>query len=424
MNNFNPEDLYTQKPVYTNVMPGYEDDEYTSNIRQLSQRHHVPQYQMQSMPQMPSLNSIEDDIENLLVSNIVSKDRDHEDDDGHIINKDYNTSSLIENNITEKKYVEGLQDHYVVIDSSDRDITKYPNPFLYKVYFNSFASNDASITRNFSKVKSVKLESGILPTKYYFLKQDIALDSADDLIVSRAIDTSRNEMINLTTEDVSGTFAIIDVVDVLNDAGTVFTRRIKFAPETTYPEIITKAYEYTFTFNSDSGELPADVHASSPSYPTYIQQYLLQTYSLMTNKYNLLYIDELEYANEYSTNDALGKSFSVMFPDCANTNVYYTTSKFKDKVYKFSNLGNINKMSISLRNHDGVQLKNSEDNYVDTDVPNNKLCTCGTDNNGYFKRDYRCACSYFRHPLYHYFQNTLIFKIKAYDINLDKEIFH
>lgn len=429
-NNFNPEDLYNQTPIFQGGMPGYEDDEYTSNIRRTNNfsvnKHHIPQYQTQTMPQM-SLSSLEQDI-NLILdpslgsNKIVNYPDNHPQEVTGIIDKQFNTDSLVSNNITEKKINESLKDHYVVIDSSDRDVTRYPNPFSYKVYFNSFATSDASITKSFDRVKSVNLESSILPNKYYFLKQDISLNAGDDLIVSRITDVSRNEMINLTSEDVSGSFAIIDVTDSLS--GSIFTRRVKFAEETTYPLTIDKVYEYVFTFNDNgSGELPSNVHESSPSYPTFIQQYLMQSFALMNNKYSLLYVDELEYANEYSTNDALSKSFSVMFPDCLNTNVFYTKSKFKDKVFKFDNLGSINKMTISIRDHNGTQLKNSSENYVDTDVPLDKLCTCGTDNDGYFVRNYRCACSYFRHPLYHHFQNTLIFNIKSFEIGMDKEIF-
>ena len=438
----NPEDLYSQKTTFKNAMDGYDDDVddlYSSSIKNVNRKQtrqtstqskqHIPQYQTQSMPQMSSLTSLEQDINSILEPDVRKPSSkipvfDEEPVTG-VISKNYDTSNLIANNISERKFNESIQDHYVVIDSSDRDATKYPNPFSYKVYFNtSYAANDANIHRSFDKVKSVKLESGILPTKYYYLKQDISLSIADDATVRVLTDVSRNEMFSLTSVDVSGSFAVIDVTDALSSG--VYTRRVKFAEETTFPNIINKVYEYTFTFNAtgtNSDELPSDPHTSSPSYPIYIQQYLLQTYNLINNKYNLLYIDELEYANEYSTNDALSKSFAVMFPDCTNNNVYYVTSKFKDKNFNFNNLGNVHKMTISIRDQNGVQLKTAYDNYVDTDVPNEKLCTCGTDANGYFVRDYRCACSYFRHPFYHHFQNTLIFKIRAFEIGIDNEIF-
>jgi hypothetical protein len=440
--NFNPEDLYT-KPQFNGGMDDEYNDDYNvaTNYnnkntfingntlgKQINNKpSYIPQYHLQTMPTMSSISLLENDVNDLFSgpqyqnsTNLITND--YEDEIDPTIDKDYNTDHLIENNITEKKFDEVLQDHYVVVDSIDRNIDKYPNPFSYKVYFNAFDSEDANITRNFDRVKSVKLESAILPMKYYFLKRALTVDSEDYDTIKTLTDLSRNEFFTLSSTDISGSFAVIDVIDTLNDV--TFTRRIKFAMETEYPTTIEKVYEYSFTFTADSGGLPTDVHDSDTVYSANVYEYSLQTFNLMENKYNLLYVDEFSFANEYSTNEAVKKSFSIMFPDCKNNNVYYTTSKFEDKVYKFNNLGNINKMTISIHDPTGLQIKNSFENYLDLEVPQNKTCTCGTDNNGYFVRDYRCACSYFRHPYYHHFQNTLVFKIQAYEINIDKKIFN
>jgi len=439
--NFNPEDLYRSMNFQSN------DDDYSDSIdsynvqaplpiigntfgKQLPLKsHHIPQYHLNTMPTESSMQLLENDV-NDLFNSIQAPDLDrtnlvgdeYDDEDGPTIDKDFDTSHLIENNITEKKTDEVLQDHFVVVDSIDRNIDKYPNPFSYKVYFNAFDSNDANITRNFDRVKSVKLESAVLPINYYFLKRSLTLDVSDYLTVRYLEDVSRNEFFDLSSTDISGSFAVIDVIDTLND--TVFTRCIKFAVETTYPTAITKVYETSFTFDADGESLPIDVHDSNTTYSAAIYEYSVQTFNLMENKYNLLYVDEFSYANEYSTNEAVKQSFSIMFPDCKNTHVYYTTSKFNDKSYKFNNLGHINKMTISIRDPTGTQLKNSYENYLDLIVPRTKTCQCGTDSDGYFVRDYRCACSYFRHPFYHHFQNTMVFKIQAYEINIDKKIFN
>ena len=62
----------------------------------------------------------------------------------------------------------------------------------------------------------------------------------------------------------------------------------------------------------------------------------------------LLYIDEFTNPNENSTNDIVGKSFSVMFPDSCYCDVLYTSSGFVDKMYRFDNLGQINLMTINF----------------------------------------------------------------------------
>jgi hypothetical protein len=446
--NFNPEDIYKPGPLYgyENQPTLYNDiddvDDYTMNIvdenlqnldfiKGQNNLHAIPSYHLQTMPQMSSIDLLEKDINSLIDPMLCSNDEnmgnnelneeEYINDTDHKFDKQFDTSHVLQNNITKKKVEEVLQDYFVVIDSSDRDVDKYPNPFSYKVYFDSFASTDASITRNFDKVKSITLETAILPTKYYFLKQDVTLSCNDDVLVRSLTDASRNEFFDLTSTDVNGSFALVDVIDSLLD--TQYTRKIKFAIKTTHPNIIMSTYEYVFTFDAVNGELPSDVHDSNTTYPSIITKYIMQTFSLMNNKYNLLYLDEFSYTNEYSTNDAVGKSFSIMFPYTTNTNVFYTTCKFKDKVFKFSELGKVNKMTISIRDHNGNQLKNSFASYVDLDVPRTKTCTCVNDADGYLVRDYRCSCSYFRHPHYQHFQNTLIFKISTYEINIDKEIF-
>ena len=143
----------------------------------------------------------------------------------------------------------------------------------------------------------------------------------------------------------------------------------------------------------------------------------------MKNKFNLLNIDEFSYVNEFSTNDALAKSFAVLFMDTKCNDAHYAKTKMKGKEYNNDSLGTINRLSIRLCDHTGTQLKNSFENYLDQEVPKNRLCTCYTESTGVFVRDYRCSCSYFRHPYYHPFQNTLIFKVVTWEQKLNQDIF-
>lgn len=86
-------------------------------------------------------------------------------------------------------------------------------------------------------------------------------------------------------------------------------------------------------------------------------------------------------------------------------------------------LGQINQMTISILNSNGNLIKNSKENYTDLNISKSKTCTCTTDSNGYFIRNYSCVCTYFRHPFYQKFQNTLIFRIGVIEPNIDKNIF-
>lgn len=461
--NFNPEDLYTQRPIYTDGMDDdyYEDTivrkgsqyalptasqrpiapTYATSMQQEQPRignlygkpnnsdipTYNPQYHIQTMPQRSNIDLLENDVNKLFDSSIFKvKDSsntvgaEHDDEMQPNISLDYNTSDLIRNNVSDKKHVENIVDHHVIIDSTDRNVDKYPNPFSYRVLFNVSDTDDANISRMFEKVKSIKLETAILPKRYYYLKKDVILKAEDKIVVRDTTDVSRNEFFDLTSIDVSGNFAVVDVVDVLSNG--VFTRRVKFADTTEYPDPIESVYEYTYTFNDDGdGNVPVTIVPVTD--PVSVCKYTLQSYDLHDNKFSLLNIDELAYSNEYSTSTPISKSFAVLFPTNNNKNDFCTCPKYTDKIHHFKNPGQVSKMTISLRKYDGSLLTNSYGNYVDLNISRTKTCTCGTDENGTFVRDYRCACSYFRHPHYHHFQNTLIFKLQAYEIGLSTKKF-
>ncbi len=326
-------------------------------------------------------------------------------------------TNLIHNNISKNVYAETLQEYTIVVDSTDRDIAKYPNPFSYRVKFNGLpGTSDANVMRSFDYVKYIKLDTGIIPAKYYYVKQDTSLNSSDFNTVKTLNLTSNppNSTFILASPDVSGSFAIIDITDV--SGSTVKTRYIRFAIQTEYPTQVDTVYEFIFDFTENP---------FTPTYTAnnYIARYKLQPYSLVYDKYTLLYIDELNSPNENSTNDAVGKSFSVMFPDGANGDILYTSSGFIDKMYRFALLGQLNQMTISIANSNGTVLKNSQENYIDKNIKPIKTCTCTTDTNGYFVRNYGCVCTYFRHPYYQKFQNTLVFRIGVIEPNIDKNIF-
>lgn len=461
--NFNPEDLYTQRPIYTDGMDDYYEDtiirkgeQYAlPEQRQVSmQQHQVPrppqppqqprqqqpmrhsignvygkpnnddipthiqQYHIQTMPQRSNLDLLENDVNKLFnsklfdvkdSSNVVGDEHDDELQPG--INLDYSTKDLIRNNVGENKHTEKVVDHHIIIDSGDRNVDKYPNPFSYRVLFNVSDTDDANISRVFEKVKNIKLETAVLPKRYYYLKKDITLIAEDQTIVRTTTDVSRNEFFDLASPDASGNFAVIDVNDT--DLSGSYLRQVKFADTTEYPDTINNVYEYAFSFTDLN-----DVQGTIVTDPINVNKYMLQTYNLHDNKFNLLNIDEMAYANEYSTNTPINKSFAVMFPDGCNENGFCTCSKFKDKVHRFNNPSTVSKMTISIRKYDGTLLSNSYGNYTDLTISRVKPCTCGTDENGVFVRNYRCACSYFRHPYYHHFQNTLIFKLQASEIGL------
>lgn len=423
-------DLYYDKPN-TNFISN--DPIQPNNKSQPEQRQMTPIniYNVPKNNMLSQLDLLEKDINNIF-SNNISKERIEKIGSSSINNgQNYDSGSLnpphlmmseypkpeniIHNNITKNVFAETLQEYSIIIDSVDRDIEKYPNPFSYRVYFNPVAgSKDASIMQKFNYVKYIKLDTGILPIKYYYVKQDTSLNNTDLFnIANFNLNTNpKNSSFNLSSYDVSGTFVIIDITD--KTVGSGYKRYVRFAVPSEYPKTVDTVYELIVENDGTNNIYMAN---------NYIARYKLQSYSIAHDKYTLLYIDEFTNPNENSTNDIVGKSFSVMFPDSCYCDVLYTSSGFVDKMYRFDNLGQINLMTINIYNSNGKLLKNSQENYTDMNSSLEKHCSCTTDTNGYFIRDYSCSCTYFRHRYYQKFQNTLIFKVGCIEGNIDKTIF-
>lgn len=444
----NSSNVYEEDEINYYPAHQYQADPYCGNVRQSGNRpisrQPIPEPLMEYTSYMPNklqIDSLERDIKCIFEPSCIN-DANNTVDESYATD-DYtkpvlNPEQLLVNNLQKDGRTEFTEEHIIVIDSSDRNIEKYPNPFSYRVYFNS-QYNDANIQRKFENVKSIKLETGVLPSRYYFRKTDIVLNPDDENIVRNLKDVSRNQIFTLSHLDPVHNFVVIDVIDVLSSSR--YSRKIKFAIETQFPNVVETVYEYIFQFDAISNTLPQNVLNFSESYPqryslpsnifdahtTYpqhIQKYSLQTYTLERNKFNLLYVDEFEYVNRYSTNDAVAKSFAVLFTDTKCNHSHYVSTKLKEKEFKSQNLATVNRLTVSLRDYTGEQLKCMPDTvYFDYEVPRSKTCTCLTDSNGVFTRDYRCSCTYFRNPLYHHFQNTLMFKVVTWEQDLAKEIF-
>ena len=315
-----------------------------------------------------------------------------------ITQNNYCKPEFLHENIKNKS-IDILTEFSIVIDSADRDIVKYPNPFQYRVIFNPVSqTTDAYVYRTFKNVKYIKLETAVLPRRYYFTRTDItsSLSHSDKALLKSS---TNNASIILTGNDLSGNFTIIqNYVDP--STNNVITT---FAPNTAYPTIVTDNYELI----NDT-----------------LYDYKLNPASLETEKYTLLNIDEFSDINDVATNQIINRSFSIMFPDYVNGDNFYTDTHFVDKIFKFSDLGNITSFTISMTNYLGNLFKNCINNsWIDSNINTPATCICTTDNNGFVVRNYGCACTYMRHPLYMKFQNTLMFKIGVVEVDIDKTIY-
>ena len=103
----------------------------------------------------------------------------------YLNNNEFAKPKLIYNNISDKVSIDVLVEYVIIIESIDRDIEKYPNPFRYKVQFNPVAqTKDAYIYKTFENVKYIKLETAILPRKYSYSKNDITAITIETTIIN------------------------------------------------------------------------------------------------------------------------------------------------------------------------------------------------------------------------------------------------
>ena len=142
--------------------------------------------------------------------------------------------------------------------------------------------------------------------------------------------------------------------------------------------------------------------------------YYFLTKTLDSDRYLMLNIEEINDNNVNSTNAFLRDAFCLLSPDTYGELHYYASTNYQDKIYKMSNLGNINRLTLTLKDSYGKQLEMPNlDYHINTD----KICNCaGT--------DYGCPCTYIRHPYYKWLQVQYMIKLGVVETEIDKKIFY
>jgi len=136
--------------------------------------------------------------------------------------------------------------------------------------------------------------------------------------------------------------------------------------------------------------------------------------TLDADRYLMLNIEEINDNNMNSTNSALRDAFCLLSPDSYGELHYYASTNYQDKIYKMSNLGNINRLTLSLKDSYGKQLEMPN---LDFHINTNKTCNC----NGI---EYGCPCTYIRHPYYKWLQVQYMIKLGVVETEIDKKIFY
>ena len=345
---------------------------------------------------------------------------------------EYTKPTAYFNNFHDNGRSDIIREYVTHINSIDRDIIRYPSPFNFLVRCAPLANDtNAAISRTFENIRYIKIETAILPLKYYLNQTNIStnteLDSPDYLpsviknLFSTTLPIPNTQIIdNIDTNII---WVIIYAKDYVNIQytntniysdeyakykGNIIISYTQLIPD--YATRMTICYEciYNPTMNT---------------YTTY--KYKLSNISLANDKYTIMYLNDINDVSNFSTDKILSNAFNVLYPDLIECNSLYIDCNYVEKIYKYSNLGNLERMLINLTNSMGKQLTTNliaqDDKLSNFD---STICTCTVDSNGSIIRDYKCICSYIRHPRYIYHQVNFMFKFGIIETDMDIRAFN
>ena len=294
------------------------------------------------------------------------------------------------NNFNGSGKMDLIKEYICHVNSIDRDINKYPSPFNFLVKLSPVeGETDAYLTRTFKNIRYIKIETAVFPRRYCLVKTIVVNEPEITILFNDPTLPSDNQIIN------NKWIISYAVNNIINYCKYEFNCPI---------ELIT-CYECIYDISSDS-------------YTTY--QYCLSLKSIEHDKYSILYLNDINDISQYSTDQNLSKAFNVMYPDNTFGNSLYVDCHYTDKIFKFSELGNINRMLIRITNSLGQDI-NPNTKLYDYNVPtiNSKTCTCTAD-----VKDYKCLCTYIRHPRYSKTQIDIMFKFGIIETDFDKRVFN
>lgn len=389
-------------------------------------------------------------------------------------------------NISENLAAENVTEYVIIIDSSDRNTSLYPNPFILKTFFNqSDDTTRLNIPRSFENVKFMRIENVILPRQYLLEKYMIANVSTDTVIPSddKSIVTNvLNEIIAQTSinKNVASPLTTVNsqTVEVVNLKTYSYTMNVTHGTKNAvytvvYPSDVTyntQYYNSTYVSGTVMNNYDMDAFVSGLNYNmvssiggtknniigdyellftlttitpiqvivkfmvnnavstrrTYefntklgtsvgvLDFYYFSVKTLDSDRYLMLNIEEINDNNVNSTNASLRDAFCLLSPDSYGELHYYASTNYQDKIYKMSNLGNINRLTLTLKDSYGKQL---EMPYLDYHINTDKTCTCNGTN-------YGCPCTYIRHPYYKWLQVQYMIKLGVVETEIDKKVFY
>ena len=305
------------------------------------------------------------------------------------INNNWGMYSLYihSNGRTIRDFIDRLSQHGINIDSADRSLLAFPNPFQFNITFNGDKnSNQPVIQRKYKDIKYLKLETVTLPNNYT-IKQTALSRDADYTTIKTYYGINYPYLSNN------------DVNTIVLSASTVTIRVVS---------IYVSGSNWTINYIiNDDPTLVYEINQGT----TYNKYNIDTSITIIGDRLFYIYIPEITN-NVYTTN-----SDNVTFVcTCIGTNTYTVLNNIYPPFifYKDSILQNALKYTVKITDRYGNQyVTNNLDTRANTDV-----CNCQT------STDYSCRCSYIRNPYYIKLQVSLQFKFGVFEDDLYKDLLH
>lgn len=114
-----------------------------------------------------------------------------------------NQHNTLHDNLNDNIKFENIKEYQIIIDSLDRDIKFYPDPFSFRLSMTG-PYTSPSINKSFRNVKYIKIDSLILP-KYYDTKKENEEEEESEYIDDETKDTTKERFIMLRFENINQT---------------------------------------------------------------------------------------------------------------------------------------------------------------------------------------------------------------------------
>ena len=326
---------------------------------------------------------------------------------------DYETPQLLQNNVKQGVMSEIIKEYTLIIDGADRDVEVYNDPLDFLVTFNPVSGGTQPyINRDFKNVRFVKLDKILVPNKYKLNRSVVTtliLNSID--FTSGGGTGVEDVLVPPINED-----DIVQVSDGVNNTNIVIIIN-------NVPTSGVQVYEWFF--QNEEGSV---MYRSENNLGVWTHYKYEFADDLSLQRFIHLNIKELNDNFDFSTDVRTSDSFAIIYPDGVKSNGTLHFEHHDEKyTFNFSNLGNLNRMSINFSDEGGSQITSSLDLFNFNRGPDDDGSLLNfNDKNNIFNGPtlkYKSASKYMRHPLYLKQQCHLIFKIGVIENEIDNILF-